>query len=125
MIIAKYEEYTNDYFRKHKTKHFPDLTDFENWFFDLCDGDYKKKISIPKPPDIDKHNIWKDGPSCLDVNCMWTQNKHYWIHQLERDGKIIFSDGKHTNNIKYWNDETKQMCRNMIERRNNPHFDFG
>ena len=83
MITIKYEEYTNDYIRKYKDHTVPFLQSFEDWFFNLCDGDYSKKISIPDP----KHSVCKDGPYRMEVNCVWTQNKCYWVHQIMRDGK--------------------------------------
>lgn len=121
MITIKYEEYTNDYIRKYKDHTVPFLQSFEDWFFNLCDGDYSKKISIPDP----KHSVCKDGPYRMEVNCVWTQNKCYWVHQIMRDGKIIFSDGKFTSGQKYWNEDMKQLCSEMLKRKAKPVFNFG
>ena len=118
MIKIKYEEYSNDYDRPKKEAKFGDLTEFENWFFDLCEGNWDEKISVPNPD----NSIWRDGPSCLEVR---VRGVSYWIHLIMRDGAIIYSDGTHTSEIKYWNDLTKNMCRRMIERKKNPRFNFG
>lgn len=122
MITVKYEEYTNDLIRRNMEKSFPSLRSFEDWFFDLCDGKYEDKISIPNP---DRTDIWGDGPGRMEVNDMWTRDKCYWVHMISREGKIIFSDGKHTNYQKHWNDEMKEFCRGMLQRKNSPAFNFG
>lgn len=123
MITVKYEEYTNDFFRQNRVRNFSSLSEFENWFFGLCDsGKYEDRISVPNP---DRTDIWRDGPSRMEVNCMWTQSKCYWVHQIERNGTIIFSDGKHTDRQKHWNEETKELCRAMLERKAHPRFNFG
>lgn len=121
MIQVFYDEYTNDFWKPQKERAFHTLADFKDWFFDLCKGKYEDKISVPNP---DRTDIWKDGPSAMEVNCVWEDNKTYRVHMLERDGAIIFSDGRHTNGQKHWNEETKQMCRDMIQRRKTPTFNF-
>ena len=123
MIKVYYEEYTNDYCRRDKTETFYGYDAFKDWFFNKCRGSYKDKISIPNP---DSTIFKKDElPYSMEVNCMWEENKCYWIHKIEKDGKIVFSDGRHTNRIKYWNDDVRQMCREMLAREKNPQFDFG
>lgn len=122
MILVDYEEYTNDYCRSYKQKTLGDLTEFANWVFALCKGKYEDRISIPNP---DTTIFTADEmPYSIDVNCIWEENKHYWIHQIKRDGKIIFTDGKYTNGIKHWSELMKSMCRNMLNRKANPQFDF-
>ena len=123
MIVVDYELYTNDFCRSVKRETFRSLNDFENWIFENCDGDYKEKISIPDPDS----KIFKPDelPYSIDVNRMWTRNNHVWVHQIKKDGLIIFSDGKHTSGIKHWNDEVKQLCRDMLVRKKNPQFAFG
>ena len=49
MVTVKYEEYTNDFWRKEKEMTFGGMQQFIDWFFGLCDGRYKDKISIPNP----------------------------------------------------------------------------
>ena len=121
MIRIKYELYTNDYWRNPQTKTFYSLSEFCDWIFECCDGNYKEKIFIPNP---DRTDIWYDGPSRIEINRMWTQNNQVWIHQIESDAGIIFSDGKHTDGIKHWNETAKQMCRDLLVRRNKPSFNF-
>ena len=122
MITVKYEEYTNDFIRQNKTKTFYSLSEFENWFFGLCDsGKFDDKIFVPIP---ERTDIWGDGPSRMEVNCVRTQNKCYWVHQIERNGAIIFSDGKFTDRQRHWNDETKELCRAMNQRKKKPVFNF-
>ncbi len=120
MITIKYEEYHNDYYRSNKSKSFYNLSEFKNWFFGCCKGKYEDRISIPNPDS----NIWSDGPSCLEVNCVWEEGFTYWVHEISKDGGIIYSDGNYTNRQKHWNEETKQMCRDMLERKKKPIFNF-
>ena len=122
MVTVKYEEYTNDFWRKEKKKEFGSIQEFIDWFFGLCDGKYKERISIPNP---DRKDIWGDGPSCMEVNCMWTRNRSYWIHEIIEGGRIVFSDGTYTDRQKHWNEEIKQHCRDMMQRKNKPVFNFG
>lgn len=117
-----YEEYTNDFIRSYKEKTVYSLKEFENWFFGLCKGRYKDKISVPDP---DGQFCMKEGPYRMDVNCMWEENRHYWVHRIDSNGKIIFSDGKLTDGMKHWNEDAKQLCREIISRRDHPKFDFG
>ena len=121
MVTVYYEEYTNDYIMRDKQKTFMSLNGFEDWFFGLCKRSYKDYISIPDPDTT----IFRpdEMPYSLDVNAMWTDNCHYWVHMIRNNG-IVFSDGRHTNGQKHWNDTTKDMCRRMLARRNNPQFDF-
>ena len=121
MVQVYYDEYTNDYCKRDKDRRFYDLSDFKDWFFGLCKGDYERYISIPNPDS----NVWKEGPSCMEVNCMWTDDKIYRIHMIKKDGAIIYSDGRHTNRIKHWNEIVKNMCRDMLARKKNPQFNFG
>lgn len=122
MITVYYEEYKNDYNRKNETKNFFSLSGFEDWFFRLCKGDYKRDISIPDPD-----STWfkpTELPYRLEVNANRTDGCTYWVHMIRNSNGIIFSDGRHTNRQKHWNDDAKNMCRRMLERRNNPKFDF-
>ena len=120
MVKVYYEEYHNDYFRPEKTQCFYGLSDFEDWFFEKARGKYADKISAPNPD----NRIWSDGPSCLECNCMWEEDKTYWVRMIVVDGGIIYSDGKLTNNQKHWNETAKEMCRRIIKRKKNPTFNF-
>ena len=120
MIKVSYEEYINDYNRTYKTQAFYNLSEFVDWFFGKCKGKYNKDISVPDPDS----DIWRDGPSCMEVRAMWTEGRTYWIHMIQRDGGIIYTDGIMTNHQTHWNDETKELCRQMRKRRDKPMFNF-
>lgn len=123
MILIDYEEYTNDYCRNFKQKQMMDLGEFADWIFGLCKGKYGDDIHIPDPDSklLPEYML----PYMVEVQCKRTDGCEYWVHQIKQNGKIIFSDGKHTNGIKHWNDLMKQTCRDMLQRRDNPQFDFG
>ena len=61
----------------------------------------------------------------IEVNNYRSLGYAYWIHKIEENGKIIYSDGKHTAGIKHWNDDTKQFCRELYQEVNHPTFNFG
>lgn len=122
MIIVKYEEYVNDYNRRHKTENFFSLGSFVDWVFNTCRGKYDEDISCPDPDT--KIFSANEMPYSIDINNMWSEGKHYWIHQISNEVGIIFSDGTYTSRQKHWNDTTKQMCRDIIARKQKPVFNF-
>lgn len=123
MIRIKYEKYYNDYNRSFATKSFNTLNELADWMFDMVYGKYDFKIYFtdPNDPHISNEKLR------LDSSCIYTSdNKYrYWIHQIEKDGKIIYSCGTFTNGICHWNDEIKDWLRTCRDRMNNPQFNFG
>ena len=119
MIIVKYERRRNCYDNSHEVKYFTTLRDFKEWFFDDI-RDYEKDMYIPDPECT--FHLHDEGPSCLNFRLNGYRHE---VNQIEKDGKIIYSDGRYTNHIKYWNEETKQMCRDMLARQKKPQFNFG
>ena len=123
MMTIYYDEYVSDLNIKARERSgFYSWKEIEDWVFGLCaSGKYSDKISVPIP---DRTDIWKDGPSAIEVNCCWTEGKTYRIHKVTNSDGIVFSDGRYTSGQRHWNDEAKNACRSIRQRAINPTFNF-
>lgn len=119
MITVKYEEYWNDYRRKDHLKVFGSLTSLENWIFDQMQQKYQNNnlaLYFPKkgnpnfPGRIDISPVY--GGPCL------------WIHLIENERGIIFSDGKLTCGAKHASKQVVEWLEHCTARRDNPNFCF-
>ena len=127
MIRVKYERYHNNYNRKIEEKDFCNLDQLADWLFSNVSGNYKDKMFFINPD-----NNWFthcDGKLRLDSSCISTSydSSGYctWVHQIVKDGAIIYSTGKFTNGICHWNEEIKQWLRDCRERQLHQAFNFG
>ena len=126
MIIVKYTRYKNDYDKHEEIKSFHSLNGVADWLFNLCEGSYKDGMFFVDPD-------WKKVQGCtgkfLDSSCISVRydGTGYctWVQQIEDSGIIIYSTGKHTNNISHWNETIKQWLRDCRTRQLNPQFNFG
>ena len=123
MIKVKYHKYYNDYRNSYETKTFSSLEELADWLFGMVKGKYEYKIWFTNP---NEDNMF-DGKLRLDGSCIKSNDGEwsYYIEQIEKDDKIIYSTGKFTNGICHWNDEIKSWLRVCRERMNNPQFNFG
>lgn len=124
MLRVKYERYLNDYCRKDETKSFADLTELENWMFDQMQQDYagdKGTMSFPTPKKLAR--IHADGPWGIELRPVYGEAQ-IWIHQIESNIGIIFTDGRFTSRRKYWTDEVQGWLVHCEQRRKNPQFNF-
>ena len=126
MIKIKYERYHNDYNRKIEEKTFYDLKKVTDWLFDNVSGNYKDKMFFIDP---DSRLPYFGGKLNLDSSCISTRydvsGYETWVLLIEKDGAIIYSTGRFTNGISYWNEEVKQWLRDCRERQLHPVFNFG
>lgn len=123
MIKVKYHKYYNDYNNSYETKTFSSLDELADWLFGMVKGKYEYKIWFVDP---DAKYMFENKLR-LDSSCIKSNDGEwsYWIEQIEKDDKIIYSTGKFTNGICHWNDEIKDWLRTCRERMNNPQFNFG
>jgi hypothetical protein len=112
MITVKYERYWNDYLRRFETKSFYSLSELENWMFDSIKRSYKNALRFPT-----------SEPCRIEVAPSPT-SELIWIHLIETDGGIIFSDGEMTDKHKHWSEEVKKWLMHCEERKNKPKFNF-
>lgn len=117
MIKIQYEAYNTDYDKKFYEKTFRSLTELEDWIF----GQMKRPY--------DRENNWcamffpQSSPSQIIFTPVW-RGTTYYIHMIENDLGIIFSDGEYTNEQKHWNDEVKEWLAHCNTRRDAPVFNF-
>lgn len=123
MIRVTYQKYFNDYRKNYETANFASLNGLADWMFEKVVGKYKGQIYFTDP---DQNHVF-EGKLKLSGSSIHTSDPewHYYIHQIQKDGAIIYSDGRFTNGICHWNDEIKQWLRDCRERKDNPKFNFG
>ena len=118
MLRIYYEEYYNDYHRKDLNRSFSTLKELENWIFGQMQQDYSDKengwtkMYFPrKEPTQFEFTPKRGGPSI-------------WIHRIDNEHGIVFSDGRFTGGKKHWSSEIRQWLKQCHERQYNPHFNF-
>lgn len=117
MLIVKYEEHRNDYDRRHYEKSFKSLSDLEERLFGLMRWGYEGHMWF----NIDYKNEVVYDP----IKIHPAQGPlRYWIHQIEQDGKIIFSDGMYTSNQTFATKTVKEWFYHCDNRVNKPTFNF-
>lgn len=118
MLIVKYEEHRNDYDRRHFEKFFKSLSDLEEWLFGLMRWEYKYHMwfNVSHEGKVGYNDPIKVHPAQGPLR--------YWVHQIEQDGKIIFSDGMHTNNQAFATKAVKEWFLHCENRVNKPAFNF-
>lgn len=123
MYVAKFERYWNDYRRKDETKTFSGLAELENWMFGQMQQDYTKDFVMTFPTPAAAVRIKADGPWAIEFRPKWG-DENIWIHLIENDAGIIFSDGKFTAGLKHWTREVQEWLTHCEERRKSPKFNF-
>ena len=118
-IVIKYEEYRNDLWRKNHMNWFKDLEQFKDWFFELSDG-RNDLIGIPDPEDC---TVFGEPSGGMEVSNYRPFCVTYWVHEIDIDEQVVFSDGFYTDRRRCWTDEIKQLCKEMLSRKNNPASD--
>ena len=119
-----FEKYTNDYNRKSETKTFTSLTELENWIFGQMQQDYSRNryaMWFPLPESVKKYK--RDGPGSIEFRPCYG-GEDIWIHQIESNDGIIFSDGRFTSGQKHWTIDVQNWLVHCEQRRKNPKFNF-
>lgn len=124
MLKVKYERYWNDFIRKNEEMSFLSLEGLEEWIFGQMKQDYSKNqfaMSFPTPEKAER--IGESGPWEIEFkpeSC----GESFWIHLIQSEQGIIFSDGRFTAGQKHWSAEVQNWLRHCEERRKAPKFDF-
>ncbi len=128
MITVTYKLYNHDYDKKIEKKTFYSMKEVEDWLFEKMTGNLKDAAYIMDPDD-DRFRYNPDGSLRLcdsGISVKRNGNRYEtWIQMIEKDGKIIYSTGAHTNGICHWNEEVKQWIRGLRERQLRPQYNFG
>ena len=118
MITVYYERYCNDYLRRSEKKCFSGLEELADWIFNQMETNYSDK---------DKGFVYmffpQGKPSTIEFKPKIGGND-IWIHKIEEDNNIIFSDGKMTAQQKHWSNRVKEWCKSCRERQYSPKFKF-
>lgn len=120
MIKIYYDEYLNDFcHKKGQTKTFSDLGELKNWIFGKMKQPYDTPYAMyfPDPRKKDQE------PSSIDFQ-EYRGSMQVWIHQIQNENGIIFSDGTLTSGQKHWNDEIKNWLIECNEFKKKPTFNF-
>lgn len=118
MITIKYRKYRNEYIQSDETASFRTLKELQDWIFDKPKGDYNEfNIHFTDPDKSPLDDLHSNGSIHSRDKTTCTS---YWVNTIYLDGGIIYSDGRNTGGIKYWNDMSKQFLRDCIARKNNP-----
>lgn len=119
MIKVYYEKYWCDYHRKNETENFPNLETVADWIF----GQMRQGYSHMSFPREDKFISPDRIPWAIEFSPEYT-GPSIWIHMMEQDGQIIFSDSRLTNGQSHWSKNVKEWCKECIERQKMPKFNF-
>ena len=121
MLKVKYERYWNDSYRRNEVLSCPDLDQLADWMFDKIQQDYSKAMFFPTPEKVAQ--IGEKGPWKIELRPRWGEEQ-IWIHQIENECGIIFSDGKFTSRQKHWSKAVQEWLVQCEERRLRPKFNF-
>lgn len=123
MIVVKYEEYLNDYRRSNHEKRFSSLTELEDWIFSQMQQDYTDGRGMSFPTVEKCKQLGDTGPGEISFTPRWG-GPEFWIHQIENDSGIIFSDGGMTAGQKHWSQAVQDWLAHCDERQRQPKFNF-
>jgi hypothetical protein len=103
-------------------KTFSNLTGVEDWLFNTAMRSSRgyENLYFPKT----EPTSWKKIPEPSRIETRDSNDWSIWIHRIDSDNGIIFSDGKYTCGIKHWNNEVKEWLKHCDERKANPKFNF-
>lgn len=116
MFKIKYEEYHNDYDRKNHEKKFLYLSDLEEWIFGQMQRDYTKDRMVLYFPGKDIGGRVEFQPVCGGAT--------FWIHLIEDNDGILFSDGTYTAGQKFTHGDIQEWFDHCRERQEHPKFRF-
>lgn len=123
MLRVRYERYWNDYRRKDEVKAFADLDELADWMFNQMQQDYMNQSAMSFPTSKKVASIGETGPWTIEFRPVWGEES-IWIHQIESNDGIIFSDGRFTSRQKHWSKSVQDWLIRCEQRRRQPKFNF-
>ena len=127
MLKVKFERYWDDNHCQNDSISFSGgLASLEEWIFSQMLRDYsgengRHTMSFPTPSKVEQANA--SGPWTIKLYPSYN-SPSIWIHLIENDKGVIFSDGQHTAGKKHWSQEVKNWLTHCEERRHSPVFNF-
>ncbi len=125
MIKVGYEKYWCDFHRQSEEMNFSTLEELENWIFSQMEVKYSDDgshlMSFPTPVKVER--IRENGPWTIEFTPT-TTGPTIWIHQIEDENGIIFSDGKLTCGLRHWSKAVQEWLIHCDKRQHNPQFNF-
>lgn len=126
MITITYEEYYNDFTRRRGlTNSFSSLEEFKCFLKERAKGtdkDTNFSTGIFKLKE-DKSNM---ATSIDRISCR-NNDRSYpctWVHKIEKDNKICFSDGQYTKGINFISDEMISFLKQTDKEISEPSYNF-
>ena len=119
MYLVKYEEYHNDYNRRNHEKTFCSLDDIANWMFGTMQRDPKRNMYIPVPDER-----YTSGGLCRIEMRPAYGGGCIWIHLINSDRGIEFTDGQLTSGKKHWSKAVQAWLIGCKERQEKPVYKF-
>ena len=112
MLTIKYEIYYNDYNFPHRIEKLKDLNEVKKWIYgQMHVSEYEKWIRLNYNPVY--ISIQPEGPGMV-----------LYIHQIEDEDGILFSDGEYTNNLDHCADCIKKWIEELKNDIKSPKFNF-
>ena len=121
MLKVYGEHYVNDHNRRNVVYKFTDLAELEEWLFDQPEACYNMRFSVYKKG---KNPAYSDLPFSINICLNKNRGVELWIHRIDNEEGIIFSDGVMTNGRKHWSKKVEDWCRHCDERWRKPTFIF-
>lgn len=115
MIKITYTRYLNDFNRSENTKIFSSLLELENWIFGQMRIKYQRDYYAMYFP---------QDPTSYISFCPEYGGWAHWIHMIENENGIIFSDGKCTSGQQHVSIEIRQWLKHCNQRQNQPTYNF-
>lgn len=120
-VKVYYEEYVNDYNRRDKVEYFSSLNKFADILFENATNYTWLYFT-----NAERNKAENNGRFEFDSSCISSTGRKFniYTHKIEKDGKIIYSDGKFTNGISHASNEVCEWLKECNARKRNPQFDF-
>lgn len=94
-----------------------------DWMFNQMQQDYMNQSAMSFPTPKKVASIGETGPWTIEFRPVWGEES-IWIHQIESNDGIIFSDGRFTSRQKHWSKSVQDWLIRCEQRRRQPKFNF-
>ena len=126
MINIKYEIYNNDYNRRYESKSFASMSDFKDWMFGMMHRPYVDDDGYKNMYFLDEViRVGRDIRTGDEIRFKPEfRGAHYWIHCVNDNNNVVFSNGKYTNGQCYISEGFKAFMKECLDKRDGKVNDF-